>query len=216
MELSPWEDNLLERKGESDLRDLLRTVVAFANSVKPDHVATVLIGEMDDGSVQGVTNPDEIQKTVRKECEKVYPAILWRSQVYEKEGKCCVRTEIEFSGNTPHFAGPAWVRRGSETVRASEEVFQRLVEIRSDKVRELAKWEGKNVLVEGDMGSVEFSERNIHGHPRWNGQTPALLESVNQFWVTLSYNGNKLSEPLEKLLLSWDNKGSRLKILVKA
>jgi len=71
----PWEDSLLERKVESDLKDLLKTLVAFANSVRPDHVATILIGEKDDGSVQGVTNPDAIQKPVRKECEKIYPPI---------------------------------------------------------------------------------------------------------------------------------------------
>ena len=34
----PWEDSLLERKVESDLRDLLKTLVAFANSVRPGHI----------------------------------------------------------------------------------------------------------------------------------------------------------------------------------
>ena len=80
----PWEDSLLERKLESDLKDLLKTLVAFANSVCPGHTATVLIGERDDGTVQGVTNPDNIQKRVRQDCEKVYPPILWRSQVYQQ------------------------------------------------------------------------------------------------------------------------------------
>ena len=41
----PWEDSLLERKVESDLKDLLKTLVAFANSVRPGHIATILIGE---------------------------------------------------------------------------------------------------------------------------------------------------------------------------
>ena len=72
----PWEDNLLERKVESDLKDILKTLVAFANSVKPGHTATLLIGERNDGTVAGLTNPDNIQKTVRSECEKIYPAIL--------------------------------------------------------------------------------------------------------------------------------------------
>jgi hypothetical protein len=62
----PWEDYLLERKVESDLRDLPRTLVAFANSVRPSHVATILIGEKNDGTAAGVTNPDTIQKSVRK------------------------------------------------------------------------------------------------------------------------------------------------------
>ena len=109
----PWEDGLLERKVESDLKDLLKTIVAFANSVRPGHTATILIGEKDDGSVQGVTNPDRIQQRVRETCDDVYPAIVWRSRVYEIEGKPCVRVEIEHSGETPHFGGPAWIRRAS-------------------------------------------------------------------------------------------------------
>jgi len=189
--------------------------VAFANSVKPGHVATILIGEMNDGSVQGVTDPDGIQKSVRRECDKIYPPIDWRSQVYEREGKSCVLVEVGFSGNTPHFGGSAWVRRGSENVKASDETLQRLVEIRLDKVRELAKWEGKSVLVEGDQGTVDYRERTLVGHPRWPGQTPAVLESVNAFWATFNCDGRKRSEPLEKLLLAGDDRGECLRILVK-
>jgi len=215
MQHTPWEDNLLERKVESDLKDLLKTLVAFANSVKPNHAATILIGERDDGPVQGVTNPDEIQRTIRKECEKIYPDIVWKSEVYEKGGKYCVRVEIEFSGDTPHFAGPAWVRRGADTIKASDEVFQRLVEIRLDKVRQLAIWEGKVVTVEGDEGTVEFRERQTRGHPRWRGQSSAVLKFVNRFWARFEVDGKNRSEPLEKLLLSWDDNQDRLKILVK-
>lgn len=117
MEL-PWEDSLLERKVESDLKDLLKTLVAFANSVRPGHTATILIGE--------------------------------------KDGEPCVRVEIEYSGETPHFGGPAWVRKGSESIPANDELFQRLIEFRLSKVRELAMWLGKQITVEGDASSVDF------------------------------------------------------------
>ncbi len=76
MNESPWEDNLIERKFESDLKDVLKTLVGFANSVKPGHVATLLIGERNDGSTAGVTNPDNIQKTIRSECDKIYQPII--------------------------------------------------------------------------------------------------------------------------------------------
>ena len=121
---SPAEDCLLERKTENDLKDLLKTMVAFANSVVPGHTAVILIGEKDDGSVQGVSNADNIQKKVRQEAEKIYPDVIWRSEVYEKDGQQCVRVEIEHSGDTPHFGGPAWIRRGSDTVKASDAEFQ--------------------------------------------------------------------------------------------
>ena len=137
----PWEDSLLERKVESDLKDLLQTLAAFANSVRPGHTATILIGEKNDGTVAGVTNPDNIQKEVRKACEKIYPLIsgFWRQGVYERDGKFCVRVEIEYSGETPHFGGIAWVRRGSESIKASDEVFQRLIEFRFSKVTKPAQ-----------------------------------------------------------------------------
>lgn len=88
----PWEDNLLERKVESDLKDLLKTLGGFANSVKPGHVATLLIGEKEDGSIAGVTNPDSIQKSIRKECDKIYPPIIWKAQAYQKDEKNCVKS----------------------------------------------------------------------------------------------------------------------------
>ena len=69
----PWEDGLLERKTENDLGDFLKTIVDFANSVRPGHTAIILIGEKDDGGVSGVANPDNIRQSVRKTFDKVYP-----------------------------------------------------------------------------------------------------------------------------------------------
>ena len=80
----PWEDPLLERKVESDLKDLLKTMVAFANSVRPDHTAVILIGEQDDGTAFGVANPDNIQKKVRETADKIYPPINWGQKYTRK------------------------------------------------------------------------------------------------------------------------------------
>jgi hypothetical protein len=221
----PWEDNLLEKKLESDLKDLLKTMVAFANSVRPGHQAVLLIGVKDDGSIQGVTNPDNIQKQVRKEAEKIFPPILWRSVVYENEGKFCIRVEIDYDGETPHFGGPAWVRKGSQSVIASDEVFQRLIDLRSGIVRELAQWLNKEVSIHGDPSSVpvKYRDPNIHYAPfdtgyshRWKVETSAKIIAVNNFWVTFENceNNEKISEPLRKLTLSYDNKQERLKVII--
>lgn len=212
----PWEDALLERKLESDQKDFLRTFVAFANSVRPGHTAIVLIGEKDDSFIQGVSDPDEMQKKVRRECERIYPDIVWRSHVYEKAGKHCVRVEIEHSGNTPHFGGSAWIRRGTETVKANPEMFQRLIDLRSAMVYELAQWVNKDIYVAGDEGSVSLQERNFVGHPRWPGTRKAKLLFVNGFWASFNCDGRLSSEPLEKLILSWHDADKCLKVLVKA
>jgi hypothetical protein len=217
-----WEDTLLERKVESDLKDILKTMVAFANSVRPDHVGVIIIGEKDDGTVVGVNNPDNIQKRVREEAEKIYPEIVWRSLVYDAGGKKCVKVEIEHSGDTPHFGGPAWVRRGSETIKATEEVFQRLIDVRTDLVRELAKWIDKEVTVFGDQGSVPPDRQSllgtrvaVFGH-RWPTNVIAVLRTVNRHWVTLERkdNAKNQSEPLKKLTLSFDDERGQLKIIV--
>lgn len=92
------EDNLREKKVESDLKDLLKTMVAFANSVAPGDTAKIFIGERNDGTVQGVTNADNIQKTIVKEADKIYPEIYYRTEVYERDGKQCVRIDIKHNG----------------------------------------------------------------------------------------------------------------------
>ena len=225
----PWEDCLQERKVESDLKDLLKTLVAFANSVRPNHVATIFIGEKDDGTAQGVKNPDNIQKTIKEEAEKIHPPIVWRSQVYEKDGKYCVKVEIEPSRNTPHFGGISWIRKGSCTVKAPDEVFQSLIDLRSSKVYELSKWISKEVSFEADhsnmpsdrikpFGSLPITYTYSH---RWDSIETGKLLFVNAFWATFEVvkshdtsNFLKISEPLEKLLLSYDDENARLKLIV--
>ena len=219
----PWEDNLLERKTENDLKDLLKTLVAFSNSVQPDHTAVLLIGEKDDGIIQGVKSADNIQKRIRKECDKIYPAILCRSTVYEAENKYCVRVEIEYSGETPHFGGPAWIRKGSETIKASDEEFQRLIDLRSNIIREISKWLDKEVTMHGDPATIpNKKEKGFSGSGilyfshRWQWEEVAKIVFINKHWVTFEKSGSKkhISEPLNKLTLSFDNKNDRLKVIV--
>ena len=204
----PWEDNLLERKVEGDTKDFLKTLVGFANSVKPGHIATLLIGEKDDGTIGGVANPDKTQMFIRETCDKIYPPIIWRSQVYEREGKSCIRVEVEYSGDTPHFGGIAWVRKGSETVKATDEVFQRLIDTRLDKVREIALWLNKPITIQQiqhfeDRLAIAFTQT----------VTPIF---VNQFWVTYKDRDSKnVSKPLDYIVLSYDDDQDRLLMLLQ-
>jgi hypothetical protein len=221
----PWEDSLLERKLESYKdSDFLKTFVAFANSVRPEETAIVLLGEDDNGNAKGITNPDSFQMKIRNIIEKIYPAIVWHQEIYQKDGKTCVRVEIKFSGETPHFGGASWIRKGSETVKATDEIFQKLVELRLDKVRELSKWLNKEVTIWGEQSTVPKSrqlEDSFFGGGiqtfihRWKWEEVATLNFVNRFWVTLEKdNGEKISEPLEKLTLTFDDKNKRLKIII--
>lgn len=224
MKEHPWEDNLLENKLESDSKDFLKTLVAFANSVKPGHIAVLLIGESDNGIVQGVTNPDSIQKKIRSYCDDIYPPIIYRSKVYKKGGKSCIRVEVEHDGDTPHFGGQAWIRKGSENIKSSSEVFQRLIDLRSSVCFELSKWIGKDVSILGDWSTVPKGDTNgiyrsrmassfVH---RWKSSEIAKIISVNSYWVTFEKKEDHkvLSEPLSKLILNFDNDNNILQVII--
>jgi len=51
------------------------------------------------------------------------------------------------SASGPHFSGPAYVREGSVTVAANEELFPRIIDKRERKVREILKWKGERILM---------------------------------------------------------------------
>ena len=205
----PWEDHLLERKTVRELADIRRTAVAFANSVMPGHTATILIGEGNDGSVSGMDNPDEQQRKLRLELDKIYPPIIWRQQVYTNCGKARIRIEIEYSGDTPHFGDAAWIRHGSETIKAPDAVFQKLIDLRSTKVRELAIWVGKLITV-----SWSTAERPGYG-PNWMKFECEVVSVTSHFSTFKIVNGGRQrSEPNGWLDLGWDDASNRLRVFV--
>lgn len=203
------EDSLREKKVENDLKDLLKTMVAFANSVAPGDTAQILIGERDDGTVQGVTNTDNIQKSVTKDAEKIYPEIYYRTEVYEREGKQCVRVSIRHNGLAPHFGGAAWIRRASASVPATDELYQQLIELRSSKVRELSKWIGKKIVV-----SWSAASHGVMGPNWWS--CPCKLVNVTGYFSTFMKEDSRLqqSEPNVWLDLSWYDKDQVLQVYV--
>jgi hypothetical protein len=213
------EDSLKEKKVESDLKDLLKTLVAFANSVARNDTAKVFIGERDDGTVQGVTNTDNIQK-VKETADKIYPEIYYRTEAYQREGKQCVRVDIRHNGLAPHFGGPAWVRRGSETKEATEELYDQLVAFRSGKARELAQWQDKEITAVWPIEPAKRTAISAGGHTHFLALETARLSFVGQHWVTFDVRIEKVSvwlprsEPLDNVNLSWDDEKKRLKVLI--
>ena len=68
---------------------------------------------------------------------------------------------VPFSANRPHFTGQSYVRRGSESIRASEEVFEELILSRNDKVRRILAERGNLISVQfignkGTQGSMDI------------------------------------------------------------
>jgi predicted HTH transcriptional regulator len=113
----PSEDNFIERKTYADSKDWVKTVVAFANSAPHDRHAVLYIGVRDDGSIEEPTNLDIVQKTLRQKLEAVYPPVVYTTRVLNDGEKQFLTVVMPGSPNRPHFAGPAYVRVGSESVK---------------------------------------------------------------------------------------------------
>ena len=150
--LGDHEDNFLERKSEGvNDRALRQTAVAFANSVPAGRVAVVFIGVNDKtGRIDGVSNPDALQKRVREALEgDCYPPIRHQSEVLSVEQNAVVAVVIPPSADKPHFAGPAYVRVGSQSRNASEQQYRELIDSRVEKCGALLALKNQIVTVHG-------------------------------------------------------------------
>jgi hypothetical protein len=139
------EDNLTERKTQSDSRGWLKTVVAFANSVPPERCGVLYIGVRDDGSIEPAMNLDQVQKTVRQKLDAAYPPIEYATRGLTEGGADYLCVIVPSSRSRPHFAGPAYVRIGSETVEASARQYDGLIAQRNGKAYRILQHKGKHV-----------------------------------------------------------------------
>ncbi len=140
--LADLEDGLTERKRATYSHDEIRkAVVSFANSVPEGHTAVLFIGVANDGTITGIAS-DEVDKTqqrVRRICEEdCFPAIaIHLTQVLAINGKHVVAFEFGPSQSRPHFAGHAYVRIGSESVKASASKLDELIAAKNTTVGRL-------------------------------------------------------------------------------
>ena len=128
------EGRLLERKLEGASRsDYRKALVAFANSVGEDEVGVLVVGVQDDGTVRGVSDADSLQRKLRSLAQKdCYPPIDVTIDVVNDAGLHVVAVQVRHSRNRPHFAGPAFVRTGSESVNATERQYEELIASRHE------------------------------------------------------------------------------------
>ena len=178
------EDNFTERKPESAGKsDWKRTLVAFANSVPEGRTAVLFIGITDDGKIQGVDKPDLLQKNIRDNCShKCYPPIEFQSEVLTVEDKSVVAIEISESFSRPHFAGPAYVREGSESVVASERIYEDLITSRTDPGRAILKHKGELITVIAYRKRLGKTKRLGEG---FRSTHECRVESCNPHYVIL-------------------------------
>lgn len=147
-----FEDHFVERKTASDDKDWLKTIVAFANSTPPGSESILYIGVRNTGEIEPNQHElDSLQITLNRDLKKAYPPIECVQRVFSENGRQALAVIVPHSKNPPHFSGPAYVRRGSETVVASDEQFGHLIASRNSKVALILQHAGKPVYMENSL-----------------------------------------------------------------
>ncbi len=215
--LKNHEDNFVERKPEGvNASEIRQSVVAFANSVPSGATGVLFVGVHNDGRIQGVENPDKLQKTVRDQCERVcYPPITFSTAVLDVEGKAVVAVVIPPSQNKPHFSGSAFVRRGSESVAASPELFEELIASRSDKVAAILQMRGAPisvVCVQHRLGSTQ----QVSGSG-YRSHSECMIESCSPHTVRMKdlSSDRHVTEPLDIITVSYDEERHRPMLIIR-
>jgi predicted HTH transcriptional regulator len=182
------EDAYLERKPETANREeIRRTAVAFANTVEDGREAVLLIGVDDNGNALGVQNPDVKQRDVRRILmEDCYPPIQHQAQVFGVAGRNVVAITIPSSGQRPHFSGPAFVRRGAESVNATAAQHEDLIASRTEKCRVLQGWRDQPITILEDRYRLDRGP--VQGE--WRAVREGRIVSCDSHTVRLRDSGS--------------------------
>lgn len=193
------EDGWTERKSKGVSRqDLARTIIAFANSLSDGSQGVLFIGIRDsDGIVEGVDETDKRQKEIRRiASERIYPPIHLghNCRVIKEDGKDVIAVIVEASQKRPHFAGPSYVRIGSESVEASYKQFEQLIASRSSIARRIldAMTRDETILVEEDR-----SHRIHH-------RAQCKVVECNPDFATFRSQSDTYSAPLSQITASYE------------
>ena len=217
--LKNHEDGFIERKppGVSS-EDICKTLVAFANSLDEGQQAILFIGVADKGALIGVENTDKMQKTVRTlAMERCYPSIFCTCVVFQESGKSIVAVIVNPSSNRPHFAGPAYMRRGSRSEKASAELFDELIASRNTKAGAILRSKGKLVTVIEYSPVYKRVPKIRHADAGNRIETieyEARIIECDAHTVRLDRLGTHIAEPLDKISISRDEREWRLKLII--
>src|SRR5260370_28667222 len=80
--LDSSEDSFVERKSLNDMKDVVKTCVAFANTCDVEGPPGILFyGVGDDGTIEDLSNKlDSAQKTIKDNLSAVYPPITYKTR----------------------------------------------------------------------------------------------------------------------------------------
>jgi hypothetical protein len=211
--LRNFEDPYVERKTAKDIKDCLKTAVGFANTLPNGVPGVLFIPARDDGSIQPDVDLDQLQKDISRRLNDAYPPVPYFQRIFVINSQQVLAVMIWGSPERPHFAGPSYVRDGSQTIKASAAQFANLVARRSSKVEELSKWVGKTV-------TIQYLSGDRVG-PRFENMLAAVLLECNQWYATVQLQNrqargyDKESIALGRIEITFDHDHQRVSIDVR-
>ena len=172
------EDNFVERKAIGQQREVLRVAVSFANSAPVGMPCVVYCGVNDDGTLEGRDfDTDAFQIKINSILEKTYPRVPYQQKTLQVDSKQVVAVIVIGSELRPHFAGHAYVRRGSQSIDASQEQLELLIAQRSSKVYRLAQNIDRPMML-----NIKFNQGNRTFKMTKEAGT---IQGCNESWVTV-------------------------------
>ncbi len=202
--LAVSEDPFVERKTAGDVNDVLKVAVSFANSLPRDVPGVIFLNVRDGGAIQPDVDLDQLQKKATERLNRAYPPLPVLFKILVKDRLQVLCLIVWGSSDTPHFAGPAYVRTGSQSIEASASQFKGLVARRLSQVAEILQWLGQEV-------TIEHIRSNANGFvSRSSGQAQVVIDGCNQFYVTLRFPDHLQSVTLDRVFLGYDHGRNRL------
>jgi hypothetical protein len=197
--LRDHEDGWTERKTKNiKTEEICEALVAFANSLPEGHEGILFIGVSDKGEPLGVDNTQKMQEKVDDLASRwCYPPVQHTCRVFEESGFQVIAVIVPGSPNRPHFAGPAFIRVGSRSKKASPELLDQLFAYRNSVARVILEERDKGRAVTVDiLGRVprrvtcKVKSCNLHYALFEEVNTSEIL-SVSLNLVTIGWNDLK-------------------------
>ena len=207
--LRQGEDGFVERKAKGHRSAVLETMVAFANSVPPGREAVLFIGQRSDKRIVGVEDADKLQLNVAEWAKREsFPPVVFQCEVIREGEAEVVAVVVPASHERPHFAGHAYKRVGSKTVKASAEMLDELVAGRNTKAGKILRHKGERITVDFQVREPE----------RWAGAETittraedCIIENCSVHSVELNKLGSNrvVSISLDRVIITKDVKNHR-------
>jgi hypothetical protein len=207
------EDSFVERKSSmSDRAEIRKAVCAFANTVRAPMYGVLFIGVDDKGNPTGTLDEEshsEAAKKVGQYLEQLCPPVPHFERWLAIDNHRVLAVVVPESPNSPHFTGPAYVRKGAESPKACYEMLDQLIADRLSVARELRQWFGKTI-------SLAEVRQNNPMHNVVQRRKEVVVTEVTPHWIAWrrTSNDSHHSIPLEQVQLQKDPGTGGLLILI--